>query len=291
MSISTLWREFEPRLEEKESATAAIRKHLEFRLHRANRKHSAIDKVLVKQHLCDARREWMEIVDRQKNIIWDWKTEADIKKRLNLTRQDMLKTRVGAVQAKVSSVAIYAARTSARIIPPRPPPPKFVPGLLPSLPMAILVIPNPIAMFSCSPKTIEKYFEKATELAIAYQEEYCGLNRTKARQKAEKKFLEDMKSIGFDARPNTPMPRPVTANVAVPHPTTPNTDEEWETNLKRSLNATYKRMVSDQEKELEGIDEEDKRWLMAEFKERAMTSLKQTFDEERSRRVAVQRRV
>ncbi|KAK0444541.1 uncharacterized protein EV420DRAFT_1768280 [Desarmillaria tabescens] len=277
-----------PRLEEKEHATAAIRKHLEFRMHRANRDHTSIDKVLVEQHLCDARREWIKIVGRQKKIIWDWKTEADIKKRLDLTRQNMMKTKMETVRDKMSSAAIYAARTSACIIPPRPPPPKFVPGLIPSLPPAILVIPNPIAMFSCSPRTIRGYFEKAMELAIAYQEEYCGLNRTKARQKAEGKFLEDMSAIEFDARPKTP----VKPNAVVPsaRPATSNTDEEWEINVKRCLNETYKRMVSDQEKELEGVDEEDKRRLMAEFKERAMASLRQTFDEECSRRVAVQHR-
>ncbi|PBK61649.1 hypothetical protein ARMSODRAFT_964811 [Armillaria solidipes] len=268
MSISTLWREFELRLEEKEKATAAIRKHLEFRLQRANRKQSAIDKVLIEQHLCDARREWMKIVGRQRKIAWDWKTEGDIKKRLGLTRQDMLKNRVGAVQTKVSSAAINAARTSARIVPPRPPPTKFVPGLLPSLPTMILVIPNPIAMFSCSPRMIREYFEKATELAVGYQVEYCGLNRTKARQKAEDRFLEGMKVLGFET------------------PATPPDDEEWEANLKRRLNATYKKMVKDQEKKLAGV--EDKERFMAEFKKQAMTSLKQTFDEERSRRVAVQ---
>ncbi|KAK0219816.1 hypothetical protein IW262DRAFT_980480 [Armillaria fumosa] len=271
MSISMLWREVELRLEEKENATAAIRRRLQFRLQRKNGKHGAIDKVLVEQHLCDARREWMEIVGRQRKIVWDWKTEAGIKKRVKLTREDMLKNKVGAVRTlKVSSAAIDAARTSACMVSPRPPPPKFVPGLLPDLPTMVLVIPNPIAMFSCSPRTMRGHFEKAAELAVGYQVEYCGLNRTKARQRAEGKFLESMKGLGFET------------------PATAPDDEEWETNAKRRLNATYKKMVKDQEEKLAGV--EDRERVMAEFKKQAMTSLKQTLEEERSRRVAVQRR-
>ncbi|KAK0183985.1 hypothetical protein F5146DRAFT_342282 [Armillaria mellea] len=269
MSISMLWREFELRLEEKEHATAAIRRHVQFRLQRANQKHGAIDKVLVEQHLCDARREWMKIVGRQKKIVWDWKTEGDIKKRLGMTREDMLKNRVGAVKTKVSSAAIDAARTSAYQVPPRPPLPKFVPGLLPDLPPMVLVIPDPIAMFSCSPRTIRERFEKATELAVGYQVEYCGLNRTKARQKAEVKFLEGMKVLGFET------------------PATPSDDEEWETNAKRRLNATYMTMKRDQMKKLAGV--QDRKRAMDEFRTQATTSLQQTLDEERRRRVAVQR--
>ncbi|KAK0489497.1 hypothetical protein EDD18DRAFT_1334970 [Armillaria luteobubalina] len=259
-------------LEEKEAITKAVRRHLEFRLKRRGEKHAAIDKVLVEQHLCDARREWMEVVGRQRKIVWDWKTEKDIKKRLGLTREDMLKNRVGAPvkTVKVSSAAIDAARTSACMVSPRPPPPKFVPGVLPDLPTMILVVPDPIAMFSCSPRTMRGHFEKATELALGYQVEYCGFNRTKARQKAEGRFLESMKELGFEAPVKAPE------------------DEDWETNAKRRLNETYRKMVREQEKKLAGV--EDRERVLAEFKRQAMTSLKQTLEEERSRRVAVQQR-
>ncbi|KAK0473775.1 hypothetical protein IW261DRAFT_1596272, partial [Armillaria novae-zelandiae] len=251
---------FELRLEEKENATAAIRRHLQFRLQRKSEKHGAIDRVLVEQHRCDARRAWMEIVSRQKKIVWDWRTEGEIKKRLGLTREDMLKNRVGAVRTlKMSSAAIDAARASACMVPPRPPPPKFVPGLLPELPAMILVIPNPIALFSCSPRTMGGRFEKAAELAVGYQVEYCGLNRTKARQRAEEAFLASMKALGFEA-------------------------EDWERNAKRRLNGTYREMVGEQERRLAGV--EDRERCMAEFRKRAVTSVKQTFEDERSRRVA-----
>lgn len=138
---------------ERENATADIRKC------------RVIDKVVVEQHLCGARREWMKIVRRQRNIVWDWKTKGDIKKRLNLTRQDMLTTGDGSCRTGEDVVCCHRCCGDE--------------GVYDTEYRAASVPSNDD---SCD---TERDCNVFVFTETGYQKEYCGLNRTKGRRKAE----------------------------------------------------------------------------------------------------------